>query len=292
MSLIAVLAASCVLAASPEAEPAGTKAAPDLSTLAIPAEGQTVRIAGDLEVQTGRAGEGEGTTFSTEGVNTIDTPLPIGYPDPTPPGAIDIKMYPSVRRAEVSGEVKTGRDSEDGFWPLFKHIQRRNIAMTSPVEMAYRPTAAQTAAQTAAAPAPAASEPSTDAEASPARSTTDAASNAEVPNKEQWTMSFLYRRAEQGETGEDAKDARVKIVDVPAQLVVSVGMKGNYSRDLIAGGEQKLDAWLASQKRFERAGDSRVLYYHGPSLRPWRKWAEVQMPIREVRSPIKADDAR
>lgn len=37
------------------------------------------------------------------GVCSITTPLPVGYPDPTPPGAIDLKVYPSVRCAEVSG---------------------------------------------------------------------------------------------------------------------------------------------------------------------------------------------
>ncbi len=32
----------------------------------------------------------------------IEAPLPIGYPAPTPPGAIELKSYPSVRRAEIS----------------------------------------------------------------------------------------------------------------------------------------------------------------------------------------------
>lgn len=244
-------------------------AAPEVSTLALPAPGQLVRVAGLLDVAITRAGEGESTTFSFDGVNTIDTPLPVGYPDPTPPGAIDLKHYPSVRRAEVTGEVKRNSDGSDqGFWPLFKHIQRRDIAMTSPVEMEYH------------APA----------KPSEAAAPTDEPKPAEEPARakapEQWTMAFLYRRAEQGPTGTDEVDQRVKITDLPAQLVVSIGMKGNYSRELVASGEQQLTQWLAGQSRFERSGDARVLYYHGPSLRPWRKWAEVQIPLRErVASP-------
>jgi hypothetical protein len=243
-------------------------AAPEVSTLALPAPGQLIRVAGLLDVAITRAGEGESTTFSFDGVNTIDTPLPVGYPDPTPPGAIDLKHYPSVRRAEVSGEVKRGGDGSDqGFWPLFKHIQRRDIAMTSPVEMEYHDPAKP--AETAA----------------PAEQPKPAEEPAKAKPPEQWTMAFLYRRAEQGATGTDDADKRVKIVDLPAQLVVSIGMKGNYSRELVANGEQEVAQWLAGQSRFERSGDARVLYYHGPSLRPWRKWAEVQIPVRERIAP-------
>ncbi|MFN9971363.1 MAG: hypothetical protein ACK58T_15860, partial [Phycisphaerae bacterium] len=114
----------------------------------MPASGGLVRLAGG-DAAVNKRGEGESTTFSADGVLTIDTPLPVGYPDPTPPGAIDLKLYPSVRRAEVSGEVKSlSSGGNDGFWPLFRHIQRRDIAMTSPVEMEYRTVGATNAAVT------------------------------------------------------------------------------------------------------------------------------------------------
>ncbi|MDX2118803.1 MAG: heme-binding protein [Planctomycetota bacterium] len=280
MALMSVLArglvsglAASAMAASPEGE---TKAAPDVATVAIPAAGQTLRIGGDLKIEIGRRGESGGSAedvrFTCEGVNTIDTPLPVGYPDPTPPGAIDLKMYPSVRRAQVSGETSRGREGmNEGFWPLFRHIQRREIAMTSPVEMEYRPGEGSIA----------------EADNADVAKTESASGGVTKPkndssaSNEKWTMAFLYRRAEQGATGDDPKDARVTIVDVPAQLVVSMGMKGDYSRELVARGETTLREWLATQGRFEAAGEARVLYYHGPSFRPWRKWAEVQIPIRE-----------
>ena len=34
----------------------------------------------------------------------IDTALPAGYPLPTPPGAMELKRYPSVRRVEQGGK--------------------------------------------------------------------------------------------------------------------------------------------------------------------------------------------
>ena len=37
----------------------------------------------------------------------IEAPLPEGYPPPTPPECVEIKTYPVVRRAEVSGSGPT-----------------------------------------------------------------------------------------------------------------------------------------------------------------------------------------
>jgi len=50
--------------------------------------------------------------------------VPKGFPAFTPVGVIEVKIYPSYRKAEGPG-----------FWPLFQHIQSRSIPMTAPVEM-------------------------------------------------------------------------------------------------------------------------------------------------------------
>ena len=86
------------------------------------------RVGGDVELQT----EFKVDRF-TCGESYIEAPLPVGYPAPTPPGAIDLKRYPSVRRAEVSGSGDPDRKRNGAFWPLFNHIKQRDIAMTSPV---------------------------------------------------------------------------------------------------------------------------------------------------------------
>lgn len=253
-------------ASAPSAEPGATpvaeSAAPaDAPTPIIPEAGTARRVGGDLSAVVTRRGEGEDVVYRA-GNSVIDTPLPVGYPDPTPPGAIDLKHYPSVRRAEVSG---TARDDGSGFWPLFRHIQRRDIAMTSPVEMEYRTVAD-------------AGDP-------------DAERAAIQREQSRWTMAFLYRKPEQGDTGTDPKDARVKILDTEPVLVLSVGMRGEYSRSLIARGERLLDDWLESQPdpasnpalpqgRWERAGEARAFYYNGPSLIQSRKWSEIQVPVR------------
>lgn len=118
-----------------------------------------LRVGGDMTATVTR--DKSGFRFDSM---LIDTPLPVGYPDPTPPGSIDLKRYPGVRRAEASGTSSPDLGMNFAFFPLFNHIKRRDIAMTSPVEMDYRPVR----------------EDST-----------------------QWTMSFLYREASLGPTGTD-----------------------------------------------------------------------------------------
>lgn len=150
--------------AAPPPEPTMRPLAPDPAATttpsATPTEWTVLRVGGDTETQ---------VTFA-DGVYTcnqarIDTPLPVGYPPPTAPGAIELKRYPIVRRAEFSSGGPADMGMNIAFWPLFKHIQRRDIEMTSPVEMDYR-------------------------------GMDDGAPDG-------WTMSFLYRERDQGPTGKD-----------------------------------------------------------------------------------------
>lgn len=196
-----------------------------------------VRVGGDMEAT---------ATFDTArrawraGESEIDTALPVGYPPPTPPGAIELKRYPSVRRAEMRG---AGRDGNGGFWPLFNHIKRSNIAMTSPVEFDY------------------------------------AKSDSGTVATNQWTMSFLYRTPELRETGVDEADPRITIRDTAPLTVVSLGGRGSYDGSRVEADIKTLQEWLALNPEWEAVGAPRALMYNGPSLRPWRKWLEVQIPV-------------
>ncbi|TWT48276.1 heme-binding protein [Botrimarina hoheduenensis] len=53
-----------------------------------------------------------------------EAPIPEGFPAYTPVGVIELKTYPSYRKAVGAS-----------FWPLFSHIQTQGIPMTAPVEM-------------------------------------------------------------------------------------------------------------------------------------------------------------
>lgn len=62
--------------------------------------------------------------------------LPEGFPGHGPIGAVVKKEYPAYRSATAEGGV--------AFMRLFRHIQRRGIPMTAPVEMSRNEAGAQT----------------------------------------------------------------------------------------------------------------------------------------------------
>ncbi len=226
---------------------AGPAAAVSSTTPDAPATPNITRVGGDREAtvewrnDTWHFGDGRSGM-------SIEAPLPEGYPQPTPPGAIEIKTYPSVRRAEFVGRGNAEFGMNMGFWPLFQHIQRNSIAMTSPVEMDYTGWTGDAGEAT-----------------------------------DEWTMSFLYRTADLGPTGEDG---RVRIVDTEPVTVLAIGTRGAYGSRTIAPALETLMDWLANQPadgpQWEIAGDPRAFYYNGPSVRNANKWAEAQLPIRPV----------
>lgn len=205
------------------------------------------RVGGDLDATI----DGENGDYRF-GRSRVDTALPEGYPAPTPPGAIDLKRYPSVRRAEVSGSMNADWGMNLGFWPLFQHIKKNEIAMTAPVEMDYRDW-----------------QPD-DGEKRPSG----------------WTMSFLYRTADLGPTG---TDGRVRVVDTEPLTVISIGLRGPYGLKTIEAGLERLQDWLAGQDEWEAAGDPRSFYYNDPSVPNDRKWAEAQIPVRKRTAEPKAN---
>lgn len=160
-----------------------------------PAAGQSVRVSGNQSPATQSGDLWKWNKLKTE------APLPVGYNDPTPDGAIEIKTYPTVRRAEVDSDkipLKGLFGVERGFWTLFNHIKKRNIAMTAPVEFNFR--------------------------------NADASRKFLGENNVEWVMSFLYRTADLGDTG---SDGNVVIVDKPEITVISVGLEGGFSYKLL-----------------------------------------------------------
>jgi hypothetical protein len=193
-------------------------------------------------------GNREATIQVVEGVYRfeqamIESPLPIGYPEPTPFGAIDVKEYPSVRRAELTSKDDSGNGMVAGFFPLFNHIKKRDIAMTAPVEMDYPGLYKDFMKD----------EPAEQGETK---------------------MSFLYRSAKQGPVGEDGN---IVVRDAAAVTVLSIGAKGAFDA---AQEFDTLRTWLKGQDEWEVAGDPRMFIYNGPFVDPNWRWSEVQVPIR------------
>lgn len=70
-----------------------------------------------------------------QGPRINEAPLPEGWPDLTPVDEIQVKTYPVYRAAVIDDQ--TNPTPNGMFRPLFNHIQRKDIAMTAPVEMTY-----------------------------------------------------------------------------------------------------------------------------------------------------------
>ena len=180
----------------------------------------------------------------------IETALPEGYPRPTPPEVIEVKHYPSVRRAEITGTNMRGA-SNRGFFPLFQHITNNDIAMTSPVEMDLPGWSA-----------------------------------VEDTDPESWTMSFLYRTRDLRETG---TEGNVVIRDTEPVTVIAIGLSGAGSNRGYEPYLEKLEEFLADNDEWQADGDPRWFGYNGPMTRPALRWGEVQIPVTRIETTEEAN---
>ncbi|MGP1272425.1 MAG: heme-binding protein [Phycisphaerales bacterium] len=196
----------------------------------------------------------EGPLYAAGAVST-DTKLPVGYPRPTPPGAIEIKHYPSVRQAEVSGSNSL-LASQRGFMPLFNHIESNGIAMTAPVEMRY-------------------------------------ADDDDDGTTDRWTMAFLYHTTDDGPTGDDGRVVVIDTEPITVVSLGVRGRRSPESTREMAGELEQWLAENADEWR--AAGELRVLGYNGPYVPTRDRWWEVQLPVAPVRedaSPASADEPK
>lgn len=167
-----------------------------------------------------------------------ESPLPADWPKPSLPGLIRIKTYPPVRSAWV--RAPENRDGQ--FMVLFRHIQSQQIAMTAPVVMEYSDAAGKDPSQMGRAE----------------------------------SMAFLYRRTDQGKSGQYGA---VAVEDDQPLKVVSLGLKGSYSESSFRDALEKLQQWLEAHPKWQAAGPPRVLAYNSPFLLWWMKYSEVQIPV-------------
>jgi len=175
-------------------------------------------------------------------VASPSAPLPHGFPAPGPLGDVVIKQYPAYRAAVARGDGS----SSDGslFFPLFNHIEQRNIAMSSPVALTYDAAAPKGGSE-------------------PARS-----------------MAFIYGDAE---TGKPGTDGPVDVVSFPPGLFASLGVTGSYTQEHYQVTLKKLRAWLEEHHGdYSIAGEPRYLAYNSPFVLPFMRYGEVQIPVQRT----------
>ncbi len=179
----------------------------------------------------------------TIGVYQANTePWPEGFPELTAPNQIEVKQYPSYRAATYQTRGELSQAANQAFSPLYQHISTNNISMTAPVETRYP------------------------------ESTLEGTSSGVAE------VSFLYRRREIV-PAEIAKNIELK--DIPAMMVVSLGLKGAYSYESYQQGLKRLSDWLEQHPDYQRVGNPRRFFYDGPFVPDGMKRSEVQIPIEK-----------
>lgn len=246
MTTIALLALMNAQSAQNDAESAAaTTMQPPADASVMESGSWILRVAGEPENELESREGPEGPLYRA-GVVMTDTKLPVGYPAPTAPGAYEVKHYASVRRAEFTSGNGRGINGQNGFWPLFQHISRNDIAMTAPVEM-------------------------------------EVSDDNNDGDPDQWTMSFLYHQLSDGPTGEDGN---VVIVDTEPMTYLALGVQGRRGENTWETLAAELDTWIAASPDWQRVGMPRVLGYNGPNVPGRNQWWEIQMPIEPAETPV------
>ncbi len=172
--------------------------------------------------------------------------MPAGFPPPGPVGQVIVKHYPACREARVDADAVTQSAGTDGmFMSLFHHIQSNNIPMTAPVEITWSP-------------------PGTTQPATPV------------------AMAFIYKTPDTGTptTASAETTGGVRVIDIPAQTVLSIGIRGGYEKDNFEAALGQLDQYLKSRaSAYTRAGPPRYLGYNSPFVPPFMRFGEVQIPV-------------
>ncbi len=130
------------------------------------------------------------------------------------------------------------------FMSLFNHIKTNDIPMTSPVEMTY---------------------------------VIDNSKDPAEPDAKLVAMAFVYG---QPTTGAPGTQGKVKVVDVPAVTVLSIGVRGGYSQSNLTRALDKLNQWPdLTSGRYRITGPARYLGYNSPFVPPFMRFGEVQLPV-------------
>jgi len=96
------------------------------------------------------------------------------------------------------------------------------------------------------------------------------------------TMAFLYDVESRGEVG---AAGAVDVVDAQPMLVVSLGLRGNETRERVESARAQLLRWIEAQGDLVPAGNLRTMGFNSPMVRGARRYFQVQIPVQRVAPP-------
>lgn len=77
-------------------------------------------------------------------------------------------------------------------------------------------------------------------------------------------------------------DGGVRITEMPARMVASIGARGSYSGSNIREAEEQLASWLARNPQYQRLDEPYAVFWNGPYVPGVLKRFEVHVPVRRV----------
>ena len=77
----------------------------------------------------------------------------------------------------------------------------------------------------------------------------------------------------------------VDVITLPTRKVVSIGIRGGYSKKNFLENKRKLEIWLSENKNFTQNGDAYGVYWNSPFVPGFFKRSEVHIPI--IKAPEK-----
>lgn len=84
----------------------------------------------------------------------------------------------------------------------------------------------------------------------------------------------------------------VVLTEVPARTVVSMGLRGGYTKDTYDRGVAALKAWLETNKAdWASDGEPYAVYWNGPFMPGFMKKSEVHWPVKSLRPDPAASPA-
>jgi hypothetical protein len=99
----------------------------------------------------------------------------------------------------------------------------------------------------------------------------------------QSSMGFLYKSQQVGQANDEGQ---VQVVDIPAQVVLSAGMRGFDTRTTVAQTTARLEDWLRANPKWIADGPLRTMVYNGPMVRGSKRYYEVQFPVKQAFQPM------
>jgi hypothetical protein len=199
----------------------------------------------------------------------------------TESGVTELKTLPAglLVRSEAKGNYF--EKNSDLFRPLFRYIQRKDIAMTTPVEAHVGDTSAMYfwIAATERAKAETDLPPVTPTTTTASINNTASTVVTGAEGSPQSTSQSMIDNTSGAPASPKTLPEGVVVLTRPERLVVSHGGRGGYSRSHFEEARAAALAWLATRPDLVADGPAYAVYWNSPFIPGFLKRYEVHIPV-------------